>query len=330
MTMEAIGRVPLTDWLMGVGVLISGLVAIVAAWRYADQLGGGLGLALEDGDEGDGPGNRRAPLALPPGPPSGDVIDEELWSIIDAELRRPTKRSAPPRVERIAAHSGRRHGRIRKDRLPGGPTVFPRTRTGGHPHIHATPPKRRSWAGNERGQATFSLLIVVAVVATAVVLLQRTAWHAERINDKAGAIAQSGGGINTASQAVLKLGRTNELAGSILDSAKPLEGKLGEIVRLAKSIDGLATSIDASAVTINSTARGINGAATTILGTARSINDGVAQINANLDTTLSLASAIKTDTGNILTNARAADRELDCIENGALTGGGTVPGPVPC
>ncbi len=183
---------------------------------------------------------------------------------------------------------------------------------------------------NERGQATFSLLIVVAVVATAVVLLQRTAWHAEHINDKSGAIAQSGGGINTATQAVLKLGRTNELAGSILASAKPLESKLDEIVRLARFIDGLATSIDGSASAINGTARGINGTAGTILGTARSINDGVAQINANLDTTLGLANAIKADTGNILTNAKAADRELDCIENGALTGGGSVPGPVPC
>jgi len=182
----------------------------------------------------------------------------------------------------------------------------------------------------ERGQATFSLLIVILIVAVAVILLQRTAWHAEHINDKAGVIAQSGGGINTATQAVLKLGRTNELASSILETAKPLEGELDEIVRLAKSIDGLATSINNSAGTINGTAKGINGTASTILGTARSINDGVAQINANLDTTLSLATAIRTDTTNILTNARAADRELDCIENGPLTGAGSVPGPVPC
>ena len=189
------------------------------------------------------------------------------------------------------------------------------------------PSSRRT---DQRGQATFSLLIVVAVVAVAVVLLQRTAWHAEHINDKAGVIATTGGGINTATQAVLKLGRTNELAGSILETAKPLQGKLDEIIRLAKSVDGLATSINASAGTINGTAKGINGTASTILGTARSINDGVAQINTNLDTTLALANAIKTDTGNILTNAKVADRELDCIENGGLTGAGSVPGPVPC
>ncbi len=178
----------------------------------------------------------------------------------------------------------------------------------------------------ERGQATFSLLIVVAVVAVAVILLQRTAWHAEHINDKAGVIATTGGGINTATQAVLKLGRTNELAASILETAKPLEGKLDEIVRLAQSVDGLATSINNSAGTINGTARGINGTAGTILQTARSINDGVAQININLDDTLRLANMIKTDTGNILTGARAADRSLDCIENGLLTGSGSVPG----
>jgi len=184
---------------------------------------------------------------------------------------------------------------------------------------------------NERGQATFSLLIVVAVVAVAVVLLQRTAWHAEHINDKAGVIATTGGGINTATQAVLKLGRTNELASSILETAKPLEGKLDEIVRLAKSVDGLATSINNSASTINGTARGINGTAGVILTTARSINDGVAQINVNLDDTLRLATAIRTDTTNILTNAKAADRELDCIEKGTLTGDNSVPNaPVPC
>lgn len=181
-------------------------------------------------------------------------------------------------------------------------------------------------AFGERGQATFSLLIVVAVVAVAVILLQRTAWHAEHINDKAGVIATTGGGINTATQAVLKLGRTNELAASILETAKPLEGKLDEIIRLAQSVDGLATSINNSAGSINGTARGINGTAGTILNTARSINDGVAQINVNLDDTLRLANMIKTDTGNILTGARAADRSLDCIENGTLTGGGSVPG----
>ena len=118
------------------------------------------------------------------------------------------------------------------------------------PSMEPADSRLHNWSAfGERGQATFSLLIVVAVVAVAVILLQRTAWHAEHINDKAGVIATTGGGINTATQAVLKLGRTNELAASILETAKPLEGKLDEIVRLAKSVDGLATSINDSAGT---------------------------------------------------------------------------------
>jgi hypothetical protein len=294
MSMDAVGRVPVVDWLMGLVVLACGIAAIAAVWRYADRLGGSL--ADEGPEDRGGRDDYDAPLALPPGPannvPVPDAIDEELWRLIDGERDRVPERVEGERPHRIAAHTSRTIG--------------------------------------ERGQATFSLVIVVAVVATAVVLLQRTAWHAERINDKAGVIATSGAGINTSTQAVLKLGRTNELASSILDSAKPLEGKLDEIVRLARSVDGLATSINASAGSINGTARGINGTAGTILATARSINDGVAQINANLDTTLVLANAIRTDTGNILDGARAADRSLDCIENGSLTGGGSVPGPVPC
>jgi methyl-accepting chemotaxis protein len=180
--------------------------------------------------------------------------------------------------------------------------------------------KRWRSAADERGQATFSLILVIIVVAIAVVLLQRTASLAESINDKAGTIARTGGGINTATAAVLKLGRTNDLAGSILDTAKPLEGQLNEVIRLARSIDGLASSINSTAGTINGTARGINGTASTILGTARHINDGVAQINTNLDTTLALAGEIKRDTGGILGEAVRAESLANSINSGLLEG----------
>ena len=177
---------------------------------------------------------------------------------------------------------------------------------------------------DQRGQATFTLLIVLVVVAIAVVLLYRTAWTADSINDKAGRIAETGGGINTATAAVLKLGRTNQLASSILDTARPLEGQLNEVIRLAQSIDGLATSINGTAGAINDTAKGINGSAATILGNARSINDGVAQINTNLDTTLALANAIKSDTGNILGQAVTANHFASCIDRNLLTSTGNT------
>ena len=41
---------------------------------------------------------------------------------------------------------------------------------------------------------------------------------------------------------------------------------------------------------------------------AKRINDDVAQINTNLDGTLAVANAIKADTGNILAEAKAAER----------------------
>lgn len=105
MSMEGINRVPVSDWLMGLAVLICGVVAIVAVWRYSDRIGGS-GLASEEGpDEGCGRGDTKVPLALPPGPSHGvplpDQIDEELWSIIDAAERR-LPDVVPREPERIA------------------------------------------------------------------------------------------------------------------------------------------------------------------------------------------------------------------------------------
>ena len=179
---------------------------------------------------------------------------------------------------------------------------------------------QRRRLGDEAGQAAISLVIVVIVVAIAAVLLQRTASTAESINGKAERIARTGRGINTATDAVLQLRRTNQYASSILATAKPLEGELAEIIRLAKSIDGLAGSINGTAGTVNGTARTINGTVATILGTARGINDSVEQINLNLDQTLAIANAIKSDTGNILGQAREAHANAACIDSG-LPGG---------
>lgn len=179
-------------------------------------------------------------------------------------------------------------------------------------------------ATDERGQATFTLILVLVVVAIAVFLLTKTAVLADSINDKAGNIASTAEGIDEQAGAVLKLERTNELAASILDTADGLEAQLAEVIRLGASIDNLATSINATAGTINSTAKGINGTVSTILGTARSINDGVGQINQNLNTTLDLAVAIKTDTGNILGQAQLANRLASCIDRGALSSTGNT------
>ena len=109
MSIDAIERVPVTDWLVGLVVLACGITGIVAVWRYCEQLGGS-GLAVDDGpEEGEGPGDWKPPLALPPGPGKRvivpDPIDEELWNIIDGQDRRLPEGAKPQRVERIAART---------------------------------------------------------------------------------------------------------------------------------------------------------------------------------------------------------------------------------
>jgi methyl-accepting chemotaxis protein len=175
-------------------------------------------------------------------------------------------------------------------------------------------------ARTERGQASFSVVAAIVTVILAGVLVNRVAWTAESINDKAENISKTAAPINQATDAVLNLDRTNELAASILATAQPLDAKLAEIVRLAKSVDALAASINASASEVDGTAKGINGDAGGIVTTARSIDRGVMQINTNLDRTIEVAGQIKGDSGNILGQAELAHRLAACIDQG-------LPGP---
>jgi hypothetical protein len=151
-------------------------------------------------------------------------------------------------------------------------------------------------------------------------MLVRTAILANSINDKADRILAVGRGINSSTDAVIQLNRTNDLARSILKTATPLQGKLDKVVGVAQSIDGLASSIDSTATAVNSTANGINSAAARILATARSIDSGVARINANLDVTIGVARLVKADTGNILQQAVAAHHYAAGIDCGASLG----------
>ena len=169
---------------------------------------------------------------------------------------------------------------------------------------------------SERGQASFSVVLALITVILAGVLVNRVAWTAEAINKKAGHIAETATPINKATDAVLNLDTTNQLAGSILATAQPLEGKLAEIVRLAKSVDGLAKSINGTASTVDGTARSINGNAGKIVGTAQSIDRGVKQIITNLNRSLEITGAIDGDASNILSAAQLAHRLAACIDAG--------------
>jgi len=161
------------------------------------------------------------------------------------------------------------------------------------------------------------LVVVVAVVGTAAVLLARTVQEAQSINDKAQNIATTGRGINTATDSIIQLTRTNKLARSILKSAKPLDSQLGGIVGTAQGIDGLAGSINSTAGSINTTAGSINGSAGRINTSAGSINSAAGSINSSASSVSGSAGRINGSAGSINSSAARINSSAGSI-NGSV------------
>ena len=158
--------------------------------------------------------------------------------------------------------------------------------------------------------SVITLVIVVVVAGIAAALLAKTVKEAQAINGKAQRIAKNGKGINSSTDSVMQLTRTNKLAKSILNSAKPLDGQLGGIVATAQGIDGLAGSINTTAGTINTTARSINTTAGTINNSAGSINNSAGRIN-------SVAGTINSQAGSINNSAVAINGSAGRINSSA-------------
>jgi len=161
------------------------------------------------------------------------------------------------------------------------------------------------------------LVVVVVVVGAAAILLARTVQEAQTINSKAQNIATTGRGINTATDSIIQLTRTNELARSILKSARPLDSQLGGIVSTAQGIDGLAGSINSSAGSINTTAGSINTTAGSINDSAGSINDSAGSINSAAGVINSTAGSINISAGRINSTAGSINTSAGAINNSA-------------
>ncbi len=176
---------------------------------------------------------------------------------------------------------------------------------------------RAGGAGSGAGLFNLVSVVVLAVAVLAVgiaaALLARTMAAAISIDKKAATIAQTATGINTATDSVLLLNRTNATAASILETAKPLDGQVGEIVTLANDIDGLGKSIDGTAGTINNTAGAINTTAGTINGTAKEINTNASSINSTAGTINGTATGINATAAAILDVAQRIDKDAETI-----------------
>ena len=161
------------------------------------------------------------------------------------------------------------------------------------------------------------LVIVVAVVGIAAVLLARTVQEAQSINAKAQNIATTGRGINAATDSVVQLNRTVDLAKSILNSARPLDTQLGRIVATATGINARAASINSKAGSINATAGSINDTAGSINTSAEEINAAAESINSSAGAVNTTAGAINTSAGSINTSAGAINTSAGSINTSA-------------
>jgi uncharacterized protein YoxC len=119
----------------------------------------------------------------------------------------------------------------------------------------------------------------VLVIGIAAALLARTLAAAQSIDKKAQTIAENASKIDVSTNSVNELNRTNELASSILSSAKPLQGLLNTADATARDIAGLTKSINTTAGTIKDTAGTVNGSANTINKAATGINSSVGTIS---------------------------------------------------
>ena len=152
--------------------------------------------------------------------------------------------------------------------------------------------KRWRPVGDEEGQGTVVLILVIVVVAVTVFFLLRTLLLGISIDEKAEKIAQTGRGINSATDAILQLDRTEGFGRTIHESTEPLEGKVNIIVGQAQSIDNTATSINNSANSIGGSANSIGGAVASIQSLARLVDRDARLINENVSGTRVVGSRI--------------------------------------
>jgi cell division protein ZapA (FtsZ GTPase activity inhibitor) len=154
-------------------------------------------------------------------------------------------------------------------------------------------------SGGVQGINVIILVLVAASVTIAAGLLAETVNTARAIDKKAKSIRDTGIGINTATDSIAQLQKTNKIASSILRTASPLDAVLTKIVARARSINNDATSIDSLASTILSTAGTINTSATTISGVATDINSTAGTINGTAGNIDDVAGGINSIAGTI-------------------------------
>lgn len=148
------------------------------------------------------------------------------------------------------------------------------------------------------------LLAVIGATTLSGLLLARTMRATDRINAKTKTIARTGQGINSATDSVIQLSRTNELAGSILGSTQPLAGDLAAMVEQAKALDTLSGSLDANTGAINTTVAQLLATANGMSATAGDINASTKKIAATSAEVAGTTNEVSKSTGILNATAK--------------------------
>jgi uncharacterized protein YoxC len=162
-------------------------------------------------------------------------------------------------------------------------------------------------------QNLLNFVVLVAVIGATTLtglLLARTMRATDRINLKAKNIARTGQGINTATDSVVQLSRTNEFASSILASTQPLAGDLAAMVEQAKALDSLSGSLDASTGAINATVAQLLSTANGMSATAGDINTTTKKIAASSAEVDGTTKAVGATTAALNTTAKGINASL--------------------
>jgi hypothetical protein len=181
----------------------------------------------------------------------------------------------------------------------------------------------------EKGVVGFNLALTIAFALFAVIELSRVVLAASQIDDRVKVIiTEVGPGSNVSRlDETQKLNETGRMAEEILVAAQNLSARAGTIIETAKSIDGTVSQINQNAAEINTTVKSIDGTTKALLPVVRNINGdntfsaqngGVAAINMRAQTALPIVGGIQIDLSraNILGTLVSVDRHAVAICNG--------------
>jgi methyl-accepting chemotaxis protein len=194
---------------------------------------------------------------------------------------------------------------------------------------------------DESGIVGFNLAVVIAFALYAVIQLTRVVLAGSQIDDRVKVIiTEVGPGSNVSRlDETQKLNETGRMAEDILVAAQNLSARAGTIIDTAKSIDGTVTQINQNAGEINQTVRSIDSVTKQLQPVVQNIHGdesinaqtgGVAAINKRAQTALPIVGGIQSDLSraNILGTLVFVDRHAVAICNGTALG--LVGGPGAC